>query len=29
MNSASVVAQPECNEGNAPNTIGDAVNVDV
>lgn len=29
MNRASIVAQPECREGNAPNTMGDAWKVEV
>lgn len=29
MNNASIVAHPECRDGNAPNTIGDAVKVEV
>ena len=29
MKSASITAEPECNEGNAPKTIGEAVKVEV
>ena len=29
MNKASITALPACNEGNAPNTMGDPVNVGV